>query len=73
MCSQVKLMAEVPLRSYIVRVYRREKDNPRLLVGVVEVVGTAGRKAFTNFDELWGILNRTRVGRLPRRKISGGP
>ena len=41
---------------YIVRIYRFEKDNPRCLVGIVEEVGIKGKKAFTNYDELWGIL-----------------
>jgi hypothetical protein len=46
--------------SYIVRVYRLEKDNPRLLVGTVEKVGAQGKTAFTNLDELWEIMNAGR-------------
>ncbi len=42
--------------SYVVRVYRQEKDNPHKLVGVPEVVGVKGKKAFTNVDDLWEIL-----------------
>ena len=42
---------------YIVRIYRFGKKNPRHLVGVVEEVGIKGKKAFTNYDELWDILN----------------
>ncbi len=42
---------------YIVRIYRRGKDNPRLLVGLVEEVGSRGKKAFTTLDDLWEILN----------------
>ena len=45
------------MESYIVRVYRGEKDNPRSFVGIVEEVGVEGKKAFTNLDELWQILN----------------
>ncbi len=41
---------------YIVRIYRFQKDKPRHLVGVVEEVGVKGKKAFTNYDELWEIL-----------------
>jgi len=41
---------------YIVRIYRFEKNNPRHLVGVVEEIGVKGKKAFTNYDELWEIL-----------------
>jgi hypothetical protein len=42
--------------SYIVRIYRRGKKDPRLLVGLVEEVGCEGRKAFTTLDDLWAIL-----------------
>ena len=43
--------------SYLVRIYRREEDNPRLLVGVVEEPGVNEKKAFHNLYELWDILN----------------
>jgi hypothetical protein len=45
------------MESFIIRLYRFEKDNPRSLVGLVEIVGKKGRMAFTNMDELWEILN----------------
>ncbi len=45
------------METYIVRIYRREEDDPRILVGVVEEVGVEGNKAFTNSDELLDILN----------------
>jgi hypothetical protein len=45
------------MNTYVVRVYRSEEDEPRLLVGVVEEVGVDGKKAFSNFDELWAILD----------------
>ncbi len=41
---------------YIVRIYRFDKKNPHHLVGVVEEIGVKGKKAFTNYDELWEIL-----------------
>jgi len=41
----------------IIRIYRFKEDNPRHLVGVVQEVGAKGKKAFTNYDELWEILN----------------
>jgi hypothetical protein len=49
--------------NYIVRIYRREKDNPRVLVGLVEEVGTKGKRAFNDLDDLWEILNS--VKRVP--------
>jgi len=45
------------LKNYIVRIYRQEKNNPRKIVGVVEEPEIEGKRAFTNLDELWGILN----------------
>jgi hypothetical protein len=46
--------------SYIVRIYRGEKDRPNNLVGIVEEVGLEEKRAFTNIDELWTILNSIR-------------
>jgi hypothetical protein len=45
------------LKKYIINIYRGEKDKPRSLVGVIEEVGLKGRKGFTDYDELWEILN----------------
>ena len=49
------------MESYIVRVYRGEKDNPRSFVGIVEEVGVKEKKAFANLDELWQILNSIKM------------
>ena len=43
--------------SYVVRIYRRVKDNPRMLIGIVQQVGDEAKNAFSNFDELWSILS----------------
>ncbi len=55
---------------YIVRIYRHEKDKPRCIVGTIEEVGSEGKRAFTNLDELWQILNRQKdaEGALRRKK-----
>ena len=45
------------MNSYVVRVYRQEKDKPQKLVGVVEEVGVKGKRAFTNVDDLWEIFS----------------
>jgi hypothetical protein len=62
--------------SYIVQIYRFKRGNPRHLVGIVEKVGVKGRKAFTNYDELWEILScptsqhsSLRVTRESRKKV----
>ena len=43
--------------SYVVHVYRFKKGKPHSLVGLVEKAGSKGKRGFTNFDELWDILN----------------
>lgn len=47
------------METYIIHIYRFQKDNPRRLVGIVESVEATKREksAFTNVDELWEILN----------------
>ena len=49
--------AKVVLANYVVRIYRFDRKNPRQVIGFVEEIGGKGKKAFTNYDELWGILN----------------
>ena len=54
--------------SYLVRIYRKEENNPRMLVGVVEEVGAKEKKAFHTLYELWDILNPAKKDRmLPKR------
>jgi len=50
------------LKDYLIRIHRREKNDPRILVEVVEEVGVEGNKAFSNLDELWEILNPNKRG-----------
>ena len=61
--------AKVVLANYIVRIYRLDKKNPRHLVGVVEEVGVKGKKAFTNYDELWDIIISSRRMTRDRKKV----
>lgn len=42
--------------NYIVRLYRRDADNPENLVGLVETVGEEGKQPFHNVSELMLIL-----------------
>ncbi|RPJ01782.1 MAG: hypothetical protein EHM36_13100 [Deltaproteobacteria bacterium] len=55
------------MENYIVRIYRFEKGNPRHLVGIVELVEgkRRGKRAFTNFEDLWKILNSRISERVP--------
>ncbi len=59
------------IATYIVRLYRFKKNRPRNLMGVVEEVGVKGRKAFSNYDELWDILNASKTVNS-NREAGGG-
>ncbi len=63
---------EKTMENYIVRIYRLEKNNPRHLVGIVESVENEGRgkRAFTNLDDLWEILNSQMSEPGPKAKGS---
>jgi len=63
------LPVKVVLANYIVRIYRLDKKNPRHLVGVVEEVGVKGKKAFTNYDELWDIIISSRRMTRDQKKV----
>jgi hypothetical protein len=57
------------MTSYLVRIYRKEENNPRLLVGVVEEPGVKEKKAFSNLYELWDILNPLKRATKMGRKV----
>jgi len=57
------------MTSYLVRIYRKADNNPRLLVGVAEEVGVHEKKAFSNLYELWDILNPLKQSSNVRGKI----
>ncbi len=61
---------ETIMQSYIVRIYRFERDRPDNLVGVVEESGVEDKKAFTDYDELWRILNSEREEVKTREEIN---
>ncbi len=44
------------VESYILRIYRRDEEDLKKLVGLVEIVGLEEKKAFKNIEELWRIL-----------------
>jgi len=54
--------------SYLVRIYRKADNNPRMLVGVVEEPGVKEKKAFHNLYELWDILNPVKKVQTPSKK-----
>ena len=58
------------MNSYLVRIYRKAENNPRMLVGVVEEVGMKEKRAFSNVHELWDILNPVRKERMLSKRNS---
>jgi hypothetical protein len=56
------------LDSYIIRIYRCDKSDPRSIVGTVEKIGSRKKKGFTSIDQLLEILAPARRGRSARRK-----
>lgn len=57
--------------SYIVRIYRRGEDDPRVVVGVVEEVGVREKKGFHSIEELRLILD-VPAGQPIRQPRNGG-
>lgn len=53
--------------NYIIRVYRYKINNPQKFVGTVEKVGLKMKLSFTNYEELWEILNAPGYGRDDER------
>ena len=56
--------------TYVIRIYRRDENDPRILVGVVEEVGVDGNRAFGNLDELWFILNSSKAETRKNKKCN---
>lgn len=42
--------------SYIIRIYRRDVDNPETMVGVLEAASDGVQQSFNSRDELWNSL-----------------
>ena len=57
---------------YIIRIYRRDRQDQRMVVGTVEQVGEKLKMGFTDFEELRLIMGVPR-GQTPRREQPPGP
>ena len=66
--SPVHFLGGGLMESYLVRIYRKAENNPRVLVGVVEAPGVREKKAFSNLYELWDILNPVKKVRALSKK-----
>jgi hypothetical protein len=59
------------METYIVRIYRRDRDDPQKIVGLVETVGKDDKKAFASRDELIMVLEGTKKEVQQREKKQG--
>lgn len=66
LCGPLKFMNSSV--SFIVRIYRFVTDKPHRIVGIVEEAGKKGKKAFSNLEELWEILNSSREDRPDKKR-----
>ncbi|HUL38091.1 MAG TPA: hypothetical protein VLW47_10425 [Thermodesulfobacteriota bacterium] len=53
--------------TYIIRIYRREENDPHALAGTVEEPGIPEKKAFVSLGQLWDILSLNKR-KLPKPK-----
>lgn len=44
------------METYIIRIYQRDKNDPKKVTGVVEEIGKEEKKGFISPDSLWRIL-----------------
>ena len=44
------------MKTYIVRIYRRDRESPETVAGVVEIVDEQLVRGFKSREELWRIL-----------------
>ena len=45
------------MRTYVVRICRFDRDEPDMLIGIVEDTERGEKKRFSSFEELWALLN----------------
>ncbi len=58
------------MKTFIVHIYTCEKNESRSLVGVAEEVGSEGKKAFTNPDDLLQIVGSKDLKRENEKNVS---
>jgi len=58
------------MKTFIVHIYTCKKNDPRNLVGIAEEVGSEGKKAFTNPDDLLQIVGCKDLKRENEENVS---
>lgn len=54
--------------SYVIRIYRRDADDPGKCAGLAEVIETDEKKPFRNLDELLDILKTRDRGSTEKKR-----
>ncbi len=54
--------------SYVIRIYRRDEQNPQNIIGLVEDVMIQETRPFKNFNELWEILRKEEKKKKERKR-----
>jgi len=60
------------MKSYIVRIYRFDGDNPEMAAGLIEDPMSESREKFATFDKMKEILKCFAAGKGKKRKGQGG-
>jgi len=58
--------------SYIVRIYRREQEATRKMLGIVAGVDDGGDRPFSSAEELWQILEENQNSVVAHKHYRGG-
>ncbi|MBW1858014.1 MAG: hypothetical protein JRI42_07070 [Deltaproteobacteria bacterium] len=56
--------------SYLIRIYRRDKENPEAIVGIIEEIGADRKEPFKNISELCDIIVQQRGNKARIKKSS---
>jgi hypothetical protein len=52
--------------SYLIRIYRRDKENPEAIVGIIEEIGAEKKQSFKNLSEMTTIITKPKRGKRNR-------
>ena len=68
MNGNARRIREGEVDNYIVRIYHRDRNDPKNMAGVVEEIGKGGKREFLGPDALWKILTAPRRDSKPNGK-----
>jgi len=54
--------------SYLIRIYRRDKNNPEAIIGIIEEIGADKQESFGNLSELTTIISNPCVAKAMQGK-----